>query len=54
MNPDWVFGGAASSAAVHDSSNVLRFMHPKGAENWAGVALIEALGGTDLIADQSD
>ena len=29
-------------------------MHPKGAENWAGVALIEALGGTDLIADRSD
>ena len=54
VNPDWVFGGAASSAAVHDSSNVLRFMHPKGAENWAGVALIEALGGTDLIADRSD
>ena len=54
VNPNWVFGGAHTSAAVHDSANVLRFTHPKGAENWAGVALIEALGGTDLIADRSD
>ena len=43
-----------SSAAVHDNAKVLRFTHPKGAEKWAGVALIEAPGGTDLIADRSD
>ena len=54
VNPNWVFGGAMSSAAVHDNAKVLRFTHPKGAEKWAGVALIEAPGGTDLIADRSD
>ena len=52
VNPNWVFGGAVSSAAVHEGANVLRFTHPKGSQAWAGVALIEAQGGTDLIADR--
>ena len=54
VNPGWVFGGAVSSAAVHDDANVLKFSHPIGSEAWAGVALIEAAGGTDLIADRGD
>ena len=54
VNPNWVFGGAVSSAASHEGADVLRFTHPKGAEGWAGVALIEAQGGTDLIADRAE
>ena len=53
VNPDWAFGGAVSSAAVQDRVNVLKFAHPVGSESWAGVSLIEAPGGTDLIADRS-
>ena len=52
VNPGWVFGGAVSSAAIHENANVLRFAHPPGSEAWAGVALIEAPGGTNLIADR--
>ena len=54
VNRDWAFGGAVSSAAVHDDAKVLRFVHPRGAQDWAGVALIEAPGGTSLVADRSD
>ena len=52
VNPGWVFGGAISSAAVHENAKVLKLTHPAGAEAWAGVSLIEAPGGTDLIADR--
>lgn len=52
VNPGWVFGGAVSSAAVHENAKVLKLTHPAGAEAWAGVSLIEAPGGTDLIADR--
>ena len=54
VNRDWAFGGAVSSAAVHDDAKVLRFVHPRGAQDWAGVALIEAPGGSSLVADRSD
>ena len=40
--------------SFHEGANVLRFTHPKGAEEWAGMALIEAQGGTDLIADRGE
>ena len=33
---------------------MLRFAHPQGAEGWAGIALVEAQGGTDLIADRAE
>ena len=54
VNPNWAFGGAVSSAAEHKGAKVLRFTHPEGAEGWAGMALIEAQGGTDLIADRGE
>ena len=53
-NTDWVFGGAMARLAQHDNANVLRFYNPDSAEDWAGITLIEAAGGTDLIADRSD
>lgn len=54
VNPNWVFGGAVASPASHENANVLRFTHPEGAQEWAGISLIEAQGGTDLIADRAD
>ena len=54
VNPSWVFGGAVASESVHDNTSVLQFTHPKGAEEWAGMALIEAQGGTDLVADRGE
>ena len=53
VNLNWVFGGAVASKASHDNTDVLQFTHPKGAEEWAGMALVEAQGGTDLVADRS-
>lgn len=53
-NAEWVFGGAIASLDKYDNANVLRFNHPEGAESWAGITLIEAAGGTDLVANRSD
>lgn len=52
VNPDWAFGGAVALAAVFENANVLKFNHPVGSKAWAGVALIEAPGGIDLVADR--
>lgn len=54
VNPDWAFGGAISSASIHQGADVLRLWHPVGSEAWAGVALIEAAGGTDLVAGRAE
>ena len=39
------FGGAISSAASHEGTNVLRFTHPR-AEEWAGIAQRPRVGQT--------